>query len=75
MKSREPPTYNFALSPSLNRLRIYRRIHAIERGSPSGSLRNRMAYRANLRRMDQRRLFKFNPFRNRHGWPFRRAAS
>ncbi len=81
MKSREPLSYNFSLSPSLNRLRIYRRIHSVARRSAAGSLRYRMAWRANGRRYDQPRLFRVNAFRNPMGrghgarGPFRCVAS
>jgi hypothetical protein len=68
MKSRQPLPYNFALSQSLNRLRIYRRINLIGKGRAYGNFRNRMALRANSRRYGERRLISVNAFRNPLRW-------
>ena len=61
---------NLALPVSLNILRVHRYINtrlgrAGDRHGKSGDRRYRMAYRANGKRMEQDRLFRFNPFRYR----------
>lgn len=58
-------SYNFSLSPSLNRLRLHRRINTrIPAGRrariKSGMRQRRGAQRANLRRMNERRPFRFS---------------
>lgn len=62
-------TYNLSLSPSLNRLRVYRRINTLISADRyarinSGMRWMRGAQRANMRRMAEHRLFRFNGFRN-----------
>ncbi len=61
---------NMVLPLSLNALRLHRYINTrLARTVPlrvkSGERRYRMAHAANARRLDQDRLFPFNPFRNR----------
>ena len=57
---------NMALPVSMNRLRVRRWINRhLAPGArvKAGDRRYRMAYRANLRRSKQGRLFRFNGFR------------
>lgn len=60
---------NMALSVQMNILRLRRWINRhlskqVRPRVPSGSARFRMAYRANLKRLNQDRQFRFNAFRN-----------
>lgn len=64
---------NLALSVELNILRLHGWInqHLARRTRPrfkSGDSRYRMAYRANLHRLSQDRLFRFNAFRRPGRW-------
>ena len=66
---------NAALSVSLNIVRLHRWINRrlslrVLPHRRSGDSRYRMAFRANLRRMEQARRFRFNAFRS----PIRRGG-